>query len=257
MDLKVTENKHIDQLAPATNLDDAAKKKIADTAKQFEGLLTQMMMKSMTSTTEGMFGDSSNGGDYFETIFQQEISSYMSKKNDMGIASLIYKKMTGEDIKGLKLNFESPLKGNFGIPPVQPGNSSLQRLNKFDGIINDASGVYNVDPDLIKSVILAESAANEKAVSKVNAKGLMQLMDGTAKELGVNNVWDPKQNIYGGTKYLSELLQQFNGDMKLALAGYNSGPGNVEKYKGIPPFEETQNYVSRVIGYYNHLKSDT
>jgi soluble lytic murein transglycosylase-like protein len=139
------------------------------------------------------------------------------------------------------------------FPLIEPSNSSLKRLNKFDEIIENAAIHYGVDKNLIKSVILTESAGNEKAISSAKAKGLMQLMDATAKDLGVNNVWDPKENIMGGTKYLAEMLRQYNGDLKLALAGYNAGPGNVQKYNGIPPFEETKNYITRVIGYMNHL----
>ena len=83
----------------------------------------------------------------------------------------------------------------------------------------------------------------------------MQLIDSTASSMGVKNVFDPKENIYGGTKYLSDLLRQYNGNVKLALAGYNAGPKNVDKYNGVPPFTETKNYITRVVGYLKHFES--
>jgi soluble lytic murein transglycosylase-like protein len=213
----------------------------------------------MTSTTQGISGEESYGGDFFDTIFQQQISSQMSKGKGLGVAEMLYKKLTGEDLNAttsisplidpIKLINDSP------DHSIKPSDSSFQRMNKFENIINDASNLYGVDKNLIKSVILTESAGNDKAVSKANAKGLMQLIDSTARNMGVQNVFDPKQNILGGTKYLSGLLRQYNGDVKLALAAYNAGPGNVDKYNGVPPFDETKNYVARVIGYYNNLNT--
>ena len=96
-------------------------------------------------------------------------------------------------------------------------------------------------------------SAKENALSKANAKGLMQLIDSTATDMGVKNVWNPAQNIEGGTKYISKMLKKYDGDVELSLAAYNAGPGNVDKYNGIPPFDETQKYVKRVLGYLNYL----
>jgi soluble lytic murein transglycosylase-like protein len=126
-------------------------------------------------------------------------------------------------------------------------------LNYFDNIINKASSEFGVDEKILKSVILAESAANPRAVSPVGAKGLMQLMDATAGELGVENSFDPQQNIMGGAKYLSKMLRQYDGDLELSLAAYNAGPGAVNKHNGVPPFEETKNYISRIKGYLNYF----
>ncbi|MBT2718080.1 lytic transglycosylase domain-containing protein [Bacillus sp. ISL-57] len=123
--------------------------------------------------------------------------------------------------------------------------------NKYDSYINAAAAKYGVDPKLVKAVIQQESGFNPGARSSAGAGGLMQLMPGTARGLGVKNVYDPKQNIEGGTKYLSQMLKANNGSVPLALASYNAGAGNVRKYGGIPPFTETQNYVKKIMANYN------
>ncbi|MBN1536740.1 MAG: lytic transglycosylase domain-containing protein [Anaerolineales bacterium] len=120
---------------------------------------------------------------------------------------------------------------------------------KFSEIIRAASEKYDVDADLIQAVIKAESNFNASAVSSCGALGLMQLMPATAKSLGVDDPLDPKQNIFGGTKFLHRLLDKYNNNVSLALAAYNAGPGAVDKYGGIPPYSETQTYVKRVLNY--------
>ena len=116
-------------------------------------------------------------------------------------------------------------------------------------IILQVAGRHQVDPALVKAIIMAESGYNPRAISKKGAKGLMQLMPGTAQALGVENIFNPEENISGGVRYFKQLMNKF-GDVKLALAAYNAGSKKVRHYQGIPPFKATQYYIKKVFMYY-------
>lgn len=126
-----------------------------------------------------------------------------------------------------------------------------QRAAKHLPIIEQYALIYNVDVRLIKAIISVESCFDRYAVSQVGAKGLMQLMPATAQQMGVHNVFDANANMRGGVRYFSQMLTRFKENVELALAAYNAGPAAVEKYNGVPPFEETEEYVDRVLGYYD------
>jgi len=140
---------------------------------------------------------------------------------------------------------------NVAAAPVSGNQATPLDLNQ---VVNVASERYRLDPDLVNSVIKAESGFNVRAVSPKGAKGLMQLMPGTASQLGVPNAFDAQANVEGGTKYLRELLERYNFDLVKALAAYNAGPQRVEQYGGVPPYYETRAYVARIVRDFNRKK---
>ena len=132
------------------------------------------------------------------------------------------------------------------------GGKKAERL--LHAIVIQTASRHQVDPALVKAIIMAESGYNTRAISKKGAKGLMQLMPATAQALGVEDAFNPKQNISGGVRYFKQLVIQFDGDVELALAAYNAGSRNVRHYQGIPPFKATRYYIKKVFKYYEIYK---
>jgi len=131
---------------------------------------------------------------------------------------------------------------------------SRRSTNKYDHIIKEASEKHRVSFSLIKAIIKAESDFNPQAVSRKGARGLMQIMPQNFKALNINNPFDPRENIMGGSRYFSELYDRFNGKLSLALAAYNAGPKAVDRYKKIPPYRETRKYIKKVMKYYRDFQ---
>ncbi len=141
---------------------------------------------------------------------------------------------------------------DFSYSP--PSSSYSYWSNEYDHLINQASQLYDIPFPLVKAMIKVESNFNPRAVSNKGAQGLMQIIPATANFLNIYDVFDPEENIKGGTRYLRYLLDRFDGKWSHAIAGYNAGPERVERHQGIPPIQETQNYVRKVIQYYKILK---
>ena len=140
--------------------------------------------------------------------------------------------------------------------PSEMSAAELANREKIEDMIREVSARYRVDPALVRAVIETESHWNSSAVSRKGAQGLMQLVPGTAQELGVHNAFDPKQNLDGGVRYLRTLLERYNGDLDRALAAYNAGPHAVDRAGGVPQFRETRDYVHKVTDSYFRPGSD-
>ncbi len=157
-------------------------------------------------------------------------------------------------------SFEASLQGAIGSPslePLDPATLGVKPavVGNLRAMAAETAGRYGIDPHLFEALVEQESSFNPKDVSGKGAIGLTQLMPATAKSLGVADPYDPAQNLDGGARYLQQLLKQFGGDPRLALAAYNAGPGAVQRHGGIPPFRETQDYVAKIMNHSERLRT--
>lgn len=144
-------------------------------------------------------------------------------------------------------------KSRGDITPFAPSDVSPERFSRYDDAIHHAATLYQLPEALVRAVIMVESNFDPRAVSHAGAQGLMQLMPETASRMEVRDSFDPRENIFGGVRYLRILANLFNGDLELTIAGYNAGEGAVMRHGGIPPYEETQDYVVKVLTYYRRF----
>lgn len=140
-------------------------------------------------------------------------------------------------------------------PVAMPRDANPERYARYDQHIREAAALYQIPVELVRAVIKVESDFDPRAVSPANARGLMQLIPETAERMMVRDSFDPRENIFGGTRYLRVLANMFNGDIELTLAGYNAGEGAVMRHGGIPPYPETRDYVSRVLAFYRSYRA--
>jgi Rod binding domain-containing protein len=246
---------------PQTALQNLHEAKAQKVAQEFESIFTTMMLKSMRGSNELFENDflpNSLGQKIYTEMLDDEYGKLMANNSKLGLAKLVLAQIhKDETASSSSLGMLSGLKSqswmidNHFIPAasktIGTTKDATGNIAQWDTLIKQASDEYGVDSNLIAAVILQESGGNPRAISPKGAKGLMQLMDSTAREMGVQQAFNPQQNILAGTKYLSQMLERYSGDEALALASYNAGPAAVDQYKGIPPYAETQQYVASVL----------
>ncbi len=254
---------------------EAKKLQLKKATRDFESFFVLYILKAMRSTIPRTgFLESGLGQDIYNSMFDMELAKRVSGSSSQSLSEILYRSLERQLVAVDGTEKSSPSKPNTRITrPMNeglaasakvdsPANISLGHgrfpsrspkitsdpiLKNYGSTIDEASRHFNLDPKLVYSVIRAESAGDSRAVSTKGAKGLMQLLDNTAVDMGVADSLNPRENIWGGAKYLRGLLDRYGGNLRLALAAYNAGPGNVSKYNGVPPFTETKKYIEKVL----------
>ena len=179
-----------------------------------------------------------------------EKSASEAPKSDVQSFDKVLKNSAGVKFGDLIAKPVTKVNANIYTEQAKSASEKITTRDQIKNIVFRAAKKHGVDEKLVNALIKQESGFNPNAKSRVGAMGLMQLMPATAKGLGVTNPMDPEQNVEGGVKYLKSMLNRYNGNVILALAAYNAGPGAVDKYSGVPPYKETQNYVKSILANY-------
>lgn len=250
--------KRLQERADKSETDEQALRKVST---DLESLFVKMLLDSMEKTVpreEGAMGNS-QAMQTWRGMLNEKLAETLGQNSPIGLADMIYRQLSGD----MERHREVP--PAMALPPdpevnISPDVSAAEhpiapepepsgpvaRVERFRALIEQAAGEEGVDPALVAAMIAQESGGDPEAVSHAGARGLMQLMPSTARMLGVADVFDPGQNVSGGVRYISRLLERFGGDEELALAAYNAGPGTVDRYGGVPPYRETEQYLKKV-----------
>ena len=237
-------------------------KALLQVSRDMESLFVRMLLDSMDKTVprgEDSW-DNSQAMQTWRGMLNEKLADTLGESSPIGIAGMIYRQLSEHMERHMEVPSAGAAESGAVSPPAAPkientgqsqpaaasSGSSQSNIGELKELIQQSASDEGVDPALVAAMITQESGGDAQAVSPAGARGLMQLMPATARMLGVEDVFDPQQNISGGVKYISQLLERFGGDEKLALAAYNAGPGTVDRYGGVPPYRETMNYVDRV-----------
>lgn len=233
----------------------AADKKLVKSIQDFEAIFVGYMLKAMRETIpKSEFMEEAPGKDIYISLFDQEIAKSIASRGNDTMVEAMYRQLTGESMPS-QLRSTGIVNSTANVR-AYAGKNTREQVEFYSPIIQEAAEAFGIDPNLVKAVISQESSGKSAAISSKGASGLMQLMPETAAEMGVSNIFNPKENIFGGTRYLKKMLDEFDGDVSLALAAYNAGPAAVKKYGGIPPYDETKNYVKRVKRFYEAFQKE-
>lgn len=216
--------------------DSADRRRLEQACRDFEALLTAQMLKTMRPEPSEDAAASWGAWGPLQDVMDWELARVLAQRSPFGIADLLMKQL------------------ERALPDKNPDKPSPDA--DLDGALERAARRHGLDPALLRALVEVESGGDPRALSAKGAKGLTQLMDSTAAELGVSDPFDPEQNLNGGAAYLRRLIDRYRGDLRLALAAYNSGPGAVDQRGDVPPYPETQRYVRSVLERYRRETSD-
>ena len=245
---------------------DGNEKALRQVSRDLESLFVKMLLDSMEKTVprEENSWDNSQALQTWRGMLNEKLSENLGQTSPIGLADMIYRQLSGnlERHREVPPATATPQAPSVDAEPAKPvaeyqppqvpsgstttPTDTTERVLGLRNLIEQSAAEEGVNPALVAAMITQESGGKPEAVSPAGARGLMQLMPSTARMLGVENVFDPDQNVAGGVRYISRLLERYGGDEDLALAAYNAGPGTVDRYNGVPPYRETNNYLRRV-----------